>query len=51
MPTLVSISISMDSQDNVAVGHQTLNNPASLVNDNVTPPRDKGTAALAVVPN
>ena len=36
----------------MAVGHQTLNDPVSLVNDNVTqPPRDKGTAALDVVPN
>ena len=52
MPTLSVISNSMNSRNNVAVGHQTPRNPRSLVNDNVTqPPRDKGTAAPVVVPN
>ena len=41
----------MDSQDHLAVGHHTLKNPASLVNDEVTLPRAKGTAAPVVIPN
>ena len=52
MPTQSVISNSMNSRNNVAVGHQTPRNPRSPVNDNVTqPPRDKGTAKPVVVPS